>query len=459
MATAYRRDEDGVLVAQYMGADGKKHQERLDPERFKTIRDARRHAQDLEDAASRQRAALEGTLWKSATFADLVEWWERNYTSRARSQTAAAFLRKHTRAPLGPLRIHEVTSGAIERLLVGKEAHGPDGTPELSAKSVNHLRSLIGRVFKKAAEQEVWTGRNPVDRVPRRKVTKRRNHGVLSAEEAKALLYALDARWRGIVATALFLGPRKGEILGLLKKDVDLANREILVTRSYEYDSTKGNREDRLPIPEPLVPFLEAAIAASPSDLVFPNERGEMYARDTKLTEVVRRGLSRAGIVLGYDQLCRRSGCGFRERHEDPEPRWCPQCGMKLWPKAIPRRTRFHDLRHTTATLLLREGVPMAFVQKILRHSDITVTEGVYGHLDMGDLRQALARMPVRGVEELARPAVVFHPGREAPEKFAAEFAAKSPIDKSKGRASKEKPLKIRPFKWSGRQDLNLIGQ
>ena len=31
----------------------------------------------------------------------------------------------------------------------------------------------------------------------------------------------------------------------------------------------------------------------------------------------------------------------------------CPACGMKLWPKALPRPMRFHDLRHTTATLLM----------------------------------------------------------------------------------------------------------
>ena len=159
---------------------------------------------------------------------------------------------------------------------------------------------------------------------------------------------------------------------------MDLANRDINITRSYEYDSTKGNREDKLPIPESLVPFLRAAIAASPNELVFPTTDGRMFSRDTKLNFVVRRGLARAGVVIGYDHICRRPGCGYRVRHQDAEPRWCPDCEMKLWLRAIPKRTRFHDLRHTTATLLLKEGVPMGVVQKILRHSDITVTEGTY---------------------------------------------------------------------------------
>lgn len=108
MATAYRR-KYGFLVAQYKGVDGKQHQERLDPEEFKTLRDARRHAQELEDAARTQAALVEGRIGKGATFANLVEWWEKNYAANGRSPTAAPFLKRHTRDTLGPLRVHEVT--------------------------------------------------------------------------------------------------------------------------------------------------------------------------------------------------------------------------------------------------------------------------------------------------------------------------------------------------------------
>jgi hypothetical protein len=155
MATAYRR-KDGVLVAQYKGADGKQHQERLGPEHFKNLRDAKRHAQTLEDAASTQFALLEGRIGKAATFETLICWWDANYAAKGRSRTEAGFLKKHACATLGPLRVHEVTSGVIEGLLVKKEALGPDGQPELSPKSINNLRELIGRVFSKAIEQEMW---------------------------------------------------------------------------------------------------------------------------------------------------------------------------------------------------------------------------------------------------------------------------------------------------------------
>jgi excisionase family DNA binding protein len=87
---------------------------------------------------------------------------------------------------------------------------------------------------------------------------------------------------------------------------------------------------------------------------------------------------------------------------------------LVLWAKPIPRHVRFHDLRHTTATLLLKEGVPLATVQKILRHSDPELTAETYGHLDLEDMRRRLERL-------------TFEEPRSPPD-----------------------------FGWSGRQDLNL---
>ena len=60
---------------------------------------------------------------------------------------------------------------------------------------------------------------------------------------------------------------------------------------------------------------------------------------------------------------------------------------MKLWPRALPRPLRFHDLRHTHATLLLRAGVDAHRVQRLMRHRHLETTVKIYGHLDVEDLR------------------------------------------------------------------------
>jgi integrase-like protein len=51
---------------------------------------------------------------------------------------------------------------------------------------------------------------------------------------------------------------------------------------------------------------------------------------------------------------------------------------------------RFHDLRHGFATELLRRGVDIHRVQRLMRHSDMRVTTGIYGHLMLEDLRAAV---------------------------------------------------------------------
>ena len=112
-----------------------------------------------------------------------------------------------------------------------------------------------------------------------------------------------------------------------------------------------------------------------------------MMRQDVDLEKVLRRAMGRAGIVTGWRQVCRRKGCGHVEVTADDGPRKCPTCGMSLWPKPQVRPLRFHDLRHTTATLLLQGGVPLTVVQRILRHTDPRTTINRYGHLTPDFLR------------------------------------------------------------------------
>jgi len=62
--------------------------------------------------------------------------------------------------------------------------------------------------------------------------------------------------------------------------------------------------------------------------------------------------------------------------------------------KAELRRIRFHDLRHTFATLLLQNGESLAYVKDQLGHSSIRMTVDVYGHLVPGANRQAVNKLP-----------------------------------------------------------------
>ena len=66
---------------------------------------------------------------------------------------------------------------------------------------------------------------------------------------------------------------------------------------------------------------------------------------------------------------------------------------MKLWPRPVKSKMRFHDLRHTAATLMLRAGVDPHRVQRVLRHASVTTTTGTYAHLAIEDLRDAVNKI------------------------------------------------------------------
>ena len=354
------------------------------PTTAETKTDAKRLASDLERRGERQRLGLEPIPTDDgSTLGDLLLWWEDSYfrQSPSYSRSRSTFHRHLVSSDLSKLSIREVTSGRVEQFIQAK-------TRELAPQTVNHLRGFLCRVFG-AARRAGKVGQNPILDVKRRR-TPKRLPDFLSVTEVPLVLRVVSERWRPLFATAVYTGLRKGELLGLRKSDVNLAGRIITVRRSYARDTTKGGRAEAVPIASELVPYLEHAISRSPSELVFPREDGSMMPDETRLEDVLRSALGRAGIVTGYAHLCRRKGCGHTEQAADADLRRCPKCKMKLWPRPLVRKIRFHDLRHTTASLLMMAGANPAAVQRILRHSDPRITTEVYGHLAPEYLRREI---------------------------------------------------------------------
>ncbi len=354
-----------------------------------TKTEAKRLAQEVDRQQERQRLRLEPLPPDDGggTLADLLQWWLKTYSQHSPSheRNICSVAKHFLRAPIAELRLMDVTPGVIETFLQDKaETHSP--------QTLNHLRRFLLTAFNRARRAGRYTGSNPVQEVARRKVPKRKPD-FLRVEEMPLVLEALFARWRPLFATAIYTGLRKGELLGLRKSDVDLAAGLIMVGRSYDRATNKGLREEAVPIAAELLPFLRFAIQSSPSDLVFPRPDGSMMREDVDVENVLRRALGRAGIVTAYHHVCRKKDCHHLEVASDASERRCPVHGMRLWPKAQVRPIRFHDLRHTTASLLLMSGASLAAVQRILRHSDPRITTEVYGHLLPGYLRAEIDRL------------------------------------------------------------------
>ena len=323
------------------------------------------------------------------TVDDLIGWWAEKFLKRKVSYgPCIGTIRKHlVGSGLGARRLVDVTAGDVEVFLEEK-------SHELAAETLNHLRGYLGRAFTMARRAKRFVGPNPVGDVPKRKVP-HRLPDYLRPEEAVAVLAEMPPKWKCLFATALYTGMRKGELLALRKADVDFSARLITVRRSHDRDTTKGNHADAIPIAGELLPYLRAAIEASPSELVFPRPDGGMMSRHIQLELILRRALRRANILTGYRHVCRRRGCGHAELAPDDELRRCPKCRMKLWPAPQSRPLRFHDIRHTTASLLIMAGADLPAVQRIMRHTDPRITTEFYAHLSPGYLRSAIDRLAI----------------------------------------------------------------
>ena len=354
-----------------------------------TKTEAKRLAAELDRQQERQRLGLDPMPPEDGggSVGDLLRWWLTTYSKTAPShQRNVCTIEKHLLpSRLARLRLTELRPGHIETFL-------QERATSLSPQSLNHLRRFFLTAYNCAIQAGRYTGVNPAAAVRRRKVPKRKPD-FLRAEEVAPLLNALQARWRCLFATAIYTGLRKGELLGLRKSDLDFPNGLIMVCRSYARATNKSLREEAVPMAAELVPFLRQAVRESPSELVFPRPDGSMMAEDVSVENVLRVALARAGMVRGYSHVCRKKACGHVQEAPDADLRRCPKDNMRLWPKAIHRRIRFHDLRHTTASLLLMAGANPAAVQRILRHSDPRITTEVYGHLLPGYLRDEINRL------------------------------------------------------------------
>ncbi len=351
--------------------------------------------------AERQQAGLEALPPEVGyTLAKLCEWWLDNHVSERSLRRAKSMVKQHvTSHSIGSLSTRRISAELLEQHLAKLAADG------YAPRSVNLLRANLGAVFEAARRARLWAGENPARGTKRRPVPPA-PRPTFTADEVELIIANVPEDWRGFFATAAYLGLRKGELCGLRKSDYDKAERTLSIGRSYRHQGTKGKRVDVLPVTATLAKYLDAALKM-PGAALFPGPTGDFRNEEASPEDVMRAAMKRAELIDGYRYVCRR--CKAKGKKPEPilratsEALRCKACNMLLWCSPVPRAFRFHDMRHTCATLLLRAGVPVQHVQRILRHSNISITVGTYGHLLTEDLRSAvelLGPQPVHGTEQ-----------------------------------------------------------
>lgn len=240
----------------------------------------------------------------------------------------------------------------------------------LSPRMVQYLHAVLRNALQHAVREEL-VQRNVAKLVQVQTPRYRVGRGLSVAEAKKLLADVQDNRLGAAYVLALYLGLRRGELLGLHWSDVDLERGSLEIRTALQrvngeltLTAPKTRRSER-PVPLPAV-CVDAL----------------RRRRDLQMEERHAVG-----------ERWQDSGLVFTTRLGTPiEPR---NLNRHFYPirERLELDVRFHDLRHTCVTLLLGVGVPPHIVRDIVGHSALDVTMNIYAHADMTEKRAALDKL------------------------------------------------------------------
>ncbi|MFJ2649658.1 tyrosine-type recombinase/integrase [Streptomyces sp. NPDC087420] len=239
----------------------------------------------------------------------------------------------------------------------------------LSPLTLAYVHSVLKSALEHAVREEEIP-RN-VARNVRTGTPRPRRFEPLTADEARMFLTATSGhRLQPLFELALHTGLRKGELLGLHWEDLNLDAGTAAIRRTLQRTSTGG------------LTTLPTQTRASERRIALPTR----CAQSLKLHhEQQQREREATGTAWQH------SGHVFTTPQGGPvDPTNLTRTFITLLRKAGLRRIRFHDLRHSTATLLLEQGVELVVIKELLGHAHIGVTATVYAHVRLRLQRNAI---------------------------------------------------------------------
>lgn len=311
---------------------------------------------------------------ESYSFSQFVNRWRENYlrvelessTQQTYETVLKAILPYFERKLLKNIKTIDI----VEYFTIEKE----DGRGSLE-KKYNILQSI----FKCAIKWKVLFV-NPMEDVVKPKVGKP-NVNFYDIEELKLLMKlikSLEARNELMFEATLYGGLRRGEVLGIADDVINWNKNQIIISRSLQHSQKEGLRlkstkTDNIRVVTYPRDFIIRLHIFYQRKLRLIEELGPLWQgfTDVKGKRVTLLFGNELGYPLYPNSVTQLWG-KFMKKHSD-----------------VIKRVRFQDLRHSSASLLLSEGVNMKVVQKRLGHKNIKTTMNIYSHITEKDDEKA----------------------------------------------------------------------
>ncbi len=304
-------------------------------------------------------------FWQEILFADFMEQWLQVAKNTITAVTYSSYCYSVNRVIVPYFRRHKIT---LQRLQAKDlQDFYQEQLQRVKASTVLHYHANIHKALQYAMKMELLVS-NPADRIERPRPEKFQGK-YYSNEELNALFEAFaGTKLELAVLLGAFYGLRRSEIVGLKWDAIDFENNTISIRHTVTSCSLEGKtvviakdatktKSSRRTLP--LVPFFREKLQKLKAQQEQNQELcGDSYNREYEGYVYV----DALGDLIRPDYIT-------------------SQFPIELRKKGF-RRIRFHDLRHSCASLLLNSGVPMKHIQEWLGHSDFSTTANIYSHLD-----------------------------------------------------------------------------
>jgi integrase len=299
--------------------------------------------------------------WKKGTYLKpsnipfgeyLYQWLEnkQNISDQTR-YVNKGHIKNHINPLIGHLTLSELSPSNLETFISNLKKRN------LSDSTVKKIYNVVNTALNAAVKRELIS-KNPLSLLESAPKVGKSKIKCWTPDDIKKFLNGFESRYKIVYKIAIYTGMRMGEILGLTLDDVDLKNKRIYVRQILDFNGkiktgTKTLSSNRMiTIPDILLEDMKEQYKLIENEMKLG---GEDYNKERLF-------------------ICTSKGRPYRKQQ-------LTKSWYKLLEKTGVPRIRFHDLRHTCASLLLSIGTHPKVIQELLGHSSIKITMDLYSHL------------------------------------------------------------------------------